>query len=496
MAEFESIFIDSSALRPAPFVSTSYEYFKSGQYTIGGFLLVTLSGTIIDENINDKIAQILAYQSKDCVTVKIGCSGGTQFLDGVGRVRSVDINPSDQPFLCSYTMIIAIETINGNPSVSPDPSFLTNFCISQTDAEFLLDFSESVNVVGDGTVLSSNGTFGGVAISKSYVKATGQISVTNYNRAICGKPDYKGITHSLNILKSRAASLIGLNMCTNDHPLAEFNGWTKWLDSKSLDIDDGQGSVSWNFDIYMTKSSTGTPFAWVDATIDTRKDLVKKTANYTANGTIKGLSLSTGHFLNNKACNNERIGNARKAYNLIERILLTGAWEKDSVELSGTFDLTPLGCTVNGPQCAIPITKPVCYQRISSSTTLAVVNGEIQFTSEFGDIPACTDRTGIGVLDVTIDRTYPANTVVEHIVPSLGRPVMQIIGPTAESATVVVRGTLNGCDVSKMPELINCVDSSFAKNIAEFNGWLLIKEKKTEGTYSYSKTKEFLRCNT
>jgi hypothetical protein len=46
-----SVKIGNTNLKPAPFVSTSYEYNKSGEYIIGGLLIVNLDGTIVGEDI-------------------------------------------------------------------------------------------------------------------------------------------------------------------------------------------------------------------------------------------------------------------------------------------------------------------------------------------------------------------------------------------------------------------------------------------------------------
>ena len=465
MAEFDSIFLDGQSLRPAPFVSTTYEYFKSANYVIGGFLIVTLNGTLVGEDVKEQAAALAQLQNKDCLTLKIGCSGGSEFLDGVGRIRNIDVNQGEQPFIASYTITVAIETIGNEFVVTPDSGFLSQNCLDKQDAEFLLEYSESVTVQGEGSVLSSNGTFGGVYLSKSYVKANGQISVGAFARAACGKPDYKGITSCLNIIKKKAAQLIDLIMCDENHPLSAYNGWIKWLDTKTLDIDDANCKVVWSFDVYMTKKGQpGTPFAWVDITTEDKKDMIKQAKNNIANGTIKGLSSSTNAFLGNKACSNERLPNAYKAFNLVQQLLIYGTWDKDTTDLSGQISLSDKGCSIS--TCCPAIIRPVCYQRVSSSSNVNPSSGEITFTSEFADISQCLDNTGIGAIEATVERTYPVTNMVEHIVPNKGRAIIQIIGDTPEKATITIRGTLNGCDISKMPDLKACVEKIYnEKNI-------------------------------
>ena len=61
---FDSIFLAGRSLRPAPFVSTSYEYARAGDNIVGGFLIVTLTGTLVDENIQAKITEIEEVNSE------------------------------------------------------------------------------------------------------------------------------------------------------------------------------------------------------------------------------------------------------------------------------------------------------------------------------------------------------------------------------------------------------------------------------------------------
>jgi hypothetical protein len=495
MAEFDSIFLDGQSLRPAPFVSTSYEYFKTNNYIIGGFLIVNLNGTLVGEDVVAQCVALSQLQNKDCLTLKIGCSGGSQFLDGVGRIRNIDISQGDQPFVASYNITVAIETIGNEFVVKPDSSFLSQNCLDAKEAEFLLEYSENISVQGEGGILSSNGTFGGVYISKSYMKANGTISVGAYARAVCGKPDYNGIQNCLDIIQKKAAQLIGLEMCDSNHPLSQFNGWQKWLDTKNLSIDDAQGKVTWSFDVYMTQNGQpGTPFAWVDITTEDKKDMIKQSKNNTANGTIKGLSSSTNAFLGNKACSNERLGNAYKAFNLIQQLLIHGTWDKDTTDISGQVEISNGSCSITSPCCPALI-RPVCYQRVSSSTNVNPSSGEITFSAEFADISQCLDSTGIGAIDVTVDRTYPVYNMVEHIVPNKGRAIVQVICDTPEKATITIKGTLNGCDISKMPELRTCVDKAYNEKKKDFNGWIITKNITTNGTYSYGKTTDFIKCN-
>ena len=87
MSAFDCISLDGTFLRPSPFVSTSYEYAKSGDYTIGGVLIVTLSGTLIAQELDcsdilTKMEDKRAYgrQPDSCYRLIIGCEGKPTFL--------------------------------------------------------------------------------------------------------------------------------------------------------------------------------------------------------------------------------------------------------------------------------------------------------------------------------------------------------------------------------------------------------------------------------
>ena len=188
MGEYDSIILNGSSLRPAPFVSTSYEYTKSGNYIVGGFLIVTLSGTIVSETINQEIQELnLLQSSNDCVSLKIGCSGGQQFLNGFGRIRSIDISQDNQPFIATYTIVIAIETIDNDYVVKPDDNFARSIGVDvQLIPKGITEYTENININGNGDILGANDN--GMLVAKSYLKASGSINMKVNTNYICGLP--------------------------------------------------------------------------------------------------------------------------------------------------------------------------------------------------------------------------------------------------------------------------------------------------------------------
>lgn len=486
-----SVNLNGMNLRPAPFVSTSYEYNTSGDYVIGGFLIVNLDGTIVGKDSGDLISQMAAISalqtSSNCVGITIGCQGNADFLNGAGRVRNVSINKGDQPFLLTYTITLALETVDGSPAVEPDEEFLNRHCLSKEDAKFILSYSESLSIEGDGSAISS--TDGGFNVSKSYIKGKGSISLTCFGKEICGIPQFNGIDQALLIIEARANALINFTMCIPDHPLSAYSGWSKWLDTKQLEINDS-GTITWSFDLYMSNGG-GTPFAWVDINTEDKKDhkTQKPKTNRSVSGTIRGLSLATSNFLGHKATANERLANADKALGVVLPQVVSGSWPGESVDLSGQEG----NCNNNSNDPCSNNEPETCYQRLSSNISRSVVSGEITFNAEYGDINACKPQGDTNV-DVSVEETLPATRYVEFIVPNIQNAIVQYMGDTPHKATVTVKGDLNGCDQTKIQKTIQCVENEFNKAVSKYNGWLVTNNSYTINTYSYSKTRSFVKC--
>lgn len=487
-----AITLNGVPLKPAPFVSTSYEYKSEGNYVIGGFLIVNLDGTLAGEDIVEQMKYIGSFQSGlNCVALVIGCEGSSDFLSGAGRVRSVTLSSSDQPFIANYSMVIALETVGGRPAVPPDPEFLRRYCLTEDQAQYIQSYSETLTFDGGESVALVDNVLG---VSKSFVKLSGQITVTTFGKEICGVPDYSGIGIGLGIVQSRARSLMGLSLCVNDdNPLSPYAGWNKWLDSKSIVVND-TGSVEWKFDLYMSQGGCA-PYAWVDLNSDDKKTYQtgsEAQSTRSISGTIRGLCTATTDILDFHTGTNERLGNAQRALGVLLPPVINGSWPSLIYDPTGgrgqERSQTPSPCEEDKEE--------FCYQRLSSTITTKAVAGEITFSAEFGNISACKSNGGTEeLIDVTVDETLPSTRYVEHIVPNIGRSIIQYMGDKPAEATVTVRGSIQGCDKAKQNQVIGCVDAQFAKSSAKYNGWIVREDNVTISTYSYTKTKSFIRCS-
>lgn len=499
MSEYDSIILNGKSLRPAPFVSTTYEYTKSGNYIVGGFLIVTLSGTIVSENINAEIAALnLLQSSNDCINLIIGCSGSSQFLDGSGRIRSIDISQDNEPFVASYTIVIAIETMGGSAAVKPDSNFATSIGVPPNAIPLgLREYTETININGSGDILGANDS--GMTVAKSHLKASGSINMKVNTNYLCGLPSLDSSVVIENFLKLRSSTI--LQGVGDNNPLINYTNWQKFLDTKSLEIQT-DGNVTWQFDVYMNQSGGLNPQALADVTTTDKLD--QKTLIRTRNisGSLKGISLATiGDHLGHKADSNERIGNATTVFDSLEPYLKNGTWPGTSAVITGNESDNPNECNNECPAYY----PPICYQRISHSITKSAINGEISFDMEFMDISACKPLEF--EIDITIDDSYPANIIQEIVIPnrqikpgqSVGRTIIQRIADSVQSVTITVRATLNGCDVSKRLDMIACARSKLNDIInREYSGagnWRYKKENESTGTYSYTITHERVRCD-
>lgn len=502
MGKFDSIILNGKSLRPAPFVSTVYEYAKYNNFILGGTLVVTLSGTLVDEKIVDKVEEINNLQANsNCLTLTIGCgeTGGKDFLDGSGRIRSVDVSYDNQPFVATYTIVVAIETINGQPAVKPDPGFAKSLGIQEGSVPlFLAGYSETLTIDGSADIIGSHD--GEMSISKASIKGGGSIKIkVPGNNFVCGYPSVNLINQIKNFLDARSAAII--NGLGSPNPFSIYTSWEKWLDTRSLEIATN-GNVTWKFDLYMIKRGGFTPKALVDINTNDRMDqkTLKKTRSLS--GTIKGLSLaSIDDHLNHKVNINERIGNAQSIFDLLDQQFLNkGTWPGgNNPTLTGDNN-----CPVPPNICVAP-PNPVCYQRSSHSVTKSPISGELSFTMEFQDIDSCSAQDF--TLDITIDENFPANNIQEIIIPNrtlrpghlYPRSIIQTINPTAHTVTITIRANLKGCDSSRLTNMIETVCCKLNDIVnTEFSslaGWFYRDQSENAGLYSYTVTHKRAKCD-
>jgi hypothetical protein len=478
-----SVTLGGTSLRPAPYVSTAYEYERSGSYIIGGTLNVSLNGTIVSEDILNQINSINQLSANNsCLNLTVGCAGSPTFLSGSGRVIDISISTSDNaPFTANYTIVVSLDTVDGQPAVLPDSEFIEKYGLP-SNTKFLKSYSEQIDIDGDATVIGS--VDNQLGVSTSFIKASGQLSVACGTAELCGIPGFNGIDQSINIIKKRFAELIQFNL-NSDHILSEYNGWTKWLDSKSFTIDE-DGTVSCSFDLYMTKGGCQ-PIARININTEDRIDNHKITTipNRSINASIVGLSAATTDLLSNKSSGNERLANAISAWSTLEGLIKSGAWPGDVNTISGTEGL----CLSS----SCPPSNNYCYQRLSSNINISKVSGEISVNAEFGPIDSCANNDAL--IETTIEEELPVARYKEFIVPNNNGAVVQYFGETPYRATITSRGSLKSCDLTKKADLISCVTEAFNKAESNFGAFIRTSYNVKDGTFSYTITATYVKCD-
>lgn len=483
------VMLGSKYLIPAPYVNSNYEYIKFGGYILGGVLNVVLDGTIASENIAQEIQNIASLSANtDCVKLIVGCDGSPDFLEGAGRITNVSVNASDSsPFTANYSITVSLETVNNKPAVEPDPDFLQLFGLS--NVSFIKEYNEEITVEGDATVIGY--VDNALTVSKSFIKASGSISVTSSTKIVCGVPSFNGIGQSIRLLKERYESLSSFSFNQSGHPLSRYAGWTRWLDSKSITIDES-GKVSCSFDIYLTKGPCS-PIARIDIRTEDKIDYKLNSSsppipNRTISGTINGLSTATNDLLQDKTTSNERLSNALVAYGGLEAFIKSGYWPGGVAELSGEEG------ECKPPECP-PLPQTLHYERLSSNVNISKVAGEITFSAEFGPTSNCLLNNFD--IETTVEEDFPVTRFREFIIPNSPNPVIQYIGDTPHKATVTAQGSIKNCDKTTKPKLISCVKSSFDKVSQPYLGWLKTSEQITESKFGYKIISAFINvvCN-
>ena len=501
MSEYDSIQLDGTWLRPSPFVSTSYEYAKSGDYTIGGVLLVTLSGTLVAKDIDCKdiltqMENIRAYNNDRlaCRKLIIGCSGDPTFLEGTGKIRSATATKGDQPCIATYNIVIAIETkANGSdPIIDPDPEFLALYGLTKDQLKGVGKYEETLSLQGEASNLDLVDSE--LNISKSYVKFNGKISISSLSGGkICGT-NTNVLSAFITLIKDRYKKFMTASFDAKNPlygKLSEYGSWQKWLDTNDIDIDASNGSVTWSFSLIMNNGSCQ-PMALVDINTTDAMDQKTKKMTRSIQGTINGLSISTDTtFLENGVSKTERVSNAKLVFNSIKDQIVNGVWPQQSPPTLSTPLVTQPS---PGNKICGPIVGGLCYQRMSSSNTVSPILGQISFSAEFQDIES-TKPIGNNSITYSVDEKLSAWNIVEILIPAEEQSVIQQINTNPHTVIIEVMGQLSGCDNAKITETKCMVDDMFDILAAPYKSWLVIDKSVIQSQRSFRRRKEFLECD-
>lgn len=476
------VLINSAALRPAPEISISNEKFTSGDYIIGGFIKVQLSGQLIgssSSNLNSKISTLTSYHAK-CLPVVISCSDNT-VIDGDGFVRNVNISPSDQPFMVSYTIDIEVTRNFGTKSIVPDQQFTTLYSLTVPDGIHLLSYEESLSISTTDD-LGKTGIFG-ETFTKPALKLTGSISVQTHNAMCSGLNSSDMLDGLYTILQSRAQKILALDPALSaTYPiLGNYldSSWSAIHDTKSLSINKLDNKIDWRFDLFIYKGECN-PKAIVTIEKTESTDQLTGLSTFALKGTIKGLSDVTTNTIDNKILSSDKLINAATVYSEV----VDGSW------IGSYYGYKILGC-----KTAASLPGTTCFQRSSSQVTQNSNSGEISFNASYADVESC--QMGGTQIDISITENRPALNYVSFIVPNRGYPIVQVsTSQTPLKVEVTASGKLNSCNTSLIGDLINCVQARLISAVDDngYAGYLLEQEEETIGKYTYSITRRYIAC--
>lgn len=476
------ILINGSQLRPVPEINISYEKFTSGDYVIGGYMKIQLSGQIIgtsSSNLNSKINSITSYHSK-CLPIIVSC-GEETLVNGSGFFRSITINPSDQPFMVSYSIDIEVTRNFDTKVIKPDQEFTTLYDIEIPDTIHLQTYEESLSLSSTDD-LGKTGIFG-ETFSKPSLKLTGAISIQAHN-IMCSDISSNNMLNGIyDILESRVQKILALNGALSaTYPILSNyidGSWSAIHDTKGLSINKLDNKIEWRFDMFIYKGSC---FPKAITTIERTEstDQLTGLSSFTIKGTIRGLSDKSVGVIDNKVLSSDKLANALAVYSEV----VDGSW------LSSYYGYNILGCKTSAAR-----PDSACYQRSSAQVTQNSNTGEINFNATYADIESC--ELGGTQIDISITEERPAANHVTYIIPGRGVPLVQISNTlTPLKVEITASGKMNTCNTNLIGNLINCVVSRFNEAIADngYAGYLMEQEEETIGKYNYSITRRYIAC--
>lgn len=469
------------SLRPSPKFNITYEAFKSGEYIIGGVVKVSITGEIYGSSsldLTSKIQNISTY-SGTCRPLRISCNG-SELINGQAFIKSVSFNPADQPFLVNYTIEAELSSNKSAPAIKKDTAFEDLYNIAIPTEINLKSYEESLAFASDES-MANTAIYSGDSYTKASLKINGNISIQAYHHMCDSGLDIIDMLYD--IVNSRISNMLSLDtsLSTAYPSLSTYTdgNYSAINDTKNITINKFDNKIDVSFDIYVI-GGVCHPKSIVDLTISENTDQTTGLSTWGVRGSIRGLADPSTSLLDNNVQSSTKLENARLTYNDLRN-------QTSSPEYLHKV-ITGCGSAASPP-------SDICYQRISSQITENLNGGQIDFDMSYGDVESC--QIGGTTIDINIQEELPTNKYIEHIIPGRGEALIQIgANLTPFKATVTASGKLNTCDTSKIGTLISCVNAALSRaaNNNNYNSYILAKESKTIGKYSYKVTRNYIEC--
>jgi len=486
---------------PGAMINVTPEFFYYGDDIIGGFLTLELKGIHHAQNsgaysgfLNSALSLIDSCQTIDLSNT---CNNGSVIDDidsAIGVVRDVRVSPAGSALDINYNIIIECSKDSSKSKIIENNSTLS-FEGSQPEM-IIKSYSESVSVdYSDVSYFSIDGT----KFSKNNGKLNIQLDIAAYDNDQCDSNNIDYQSGLIEFLEGRAIDIASdTTLVKIDQPDGVYANNLK----KTL----GKTSASISFDLHLLAQDDTK--AIVEFTEVSDVDQILKRETVKIQGSIVGVDSSK-----NETPSEDAWTNAKSAYDDLKNYFKSGI---NDGQLVVECDNSAGTGIINGD---------FCYQLVSSRLSEFPSQNKIDFEMTYKDAETCE------LYGYTLSTQYEEKPAVsgraEHFAP--GRPanysplVYASTGTSAPKYKLTVKGEMpSSClqlSVGKSDTSLKNEDIfDLSRNIdtpwddlksqvsGEFtdqeNRWGLsansnvmqMSEQKTEGRYSYSITKEYIKC--
>lgn len=502
---------------PSPFINITLEKYKMDNIVIGGVMNIALNGVVVDSNFTAVTSELLSILNQgggsNCVNVKINC-GGT-FIDGYGRIVSVDIAEGQQPTwvnIAPYTIQIELYENNGNPVVAPDSSvgFPADLALSNFEESF------SINIIEDtfnwGVITGGPASIDGVGNRR--VEVNFNITAAGINGCSDGSLTY-GLAAAESVIASRIDnlssgdidSLNSFQTANLDSDISAYLGLS-YMDLRNVTINTMSNSIS--VDGSIVYKPTGCAFPDVYTSLSVNENVDTEGTDITIEGSITGLvnMIYTNIIADQSGktydCDiNEKMSAAESFLSVIndDTILKTIA-----ASHTGRIYILDTCITSDGSSpCGsiLPYSSPdLCdFRIVSTSIDRQYSDGIINFNFVLSNKNNC-NIPGANKVDVEVTTDRPHDNIVEILIPGRGDagPIIQnLCCKSSRKITYSLTATLNTTkcawnNTETIASVRACAEAILNqyKQDNDTTCWFVVNDQETTGNNTYRLLQEFV----
>jgi hypothetical protein len=486
---------------PGAMINVTPEFFYYGDDIIGGFLTLELKGIHHAQNsgtysgfLNSALSLIDSCQTIDLSNT---CNNGSVIDDidsAIGVVRDVRVSPAGSALDINYNIIIECSKDSSKSKIIENNSTL-DFEGSQPEM-IIKSYSESVSVdYSDVSYFSIDGT----KFSKNNGKLNIQLDIAAYDNDQCDSNNINYQSGLIEFLEGRATDI------ANDTTLVKI-AQPDGVHANNLKKTLGKTSASISFDLHLLAQDDTK--AIVEFTEVADFDQILKRETVKIQGSIVGVDSSK-----NETPSEDAWANAKSAYDDLKDYVKSGI--NDGQLLVECNNSSGTG-TINGD---------FCYQLVSSRLSEFPSQNKIDFEMTYKDAEKCE------LYGYTLSTQYEEKPAVsgraEHFAPGRQANYAPLVYASTGTSAPKYKLTVKGEMPSSCLQLSVGQSNSYLKNEDIFDSsrnidtpwddlksevsgeftdqetrWGLtpnsnmmqMSEQKTEGRYSYSITKEYIKC--